>query len=128
MSKLSLGDRILDEIIKQGMVQVVPRAPGQDGDILVWNANAPEQLEAVALDYLQAYRRIRPGANDDGGLAVVVEALKLILPEGHGFILLTGPTGAAPSKKTWECTSSISRDSTVSMFRRLADSLEKAGG
>lgn len=42
---MSIGDKIIDEIIKQGMVKTDPQEP----TVLVWSSNAEEQLSAVVL-------------------------------------------------------------------------------
>lgn len=39
-----IGDQIISEIVKQGMV----RSDEEEPNVLIWKANAPEQLEAVA--------------------------------------------------------------------------------
>jgi len=47
----SPGERILDEIIKQGMVQVAhPPIPSGEAAVLVWSANAVDQLDALVRD------------------------------------------------------------------------------
>lgn len=40
---MNIGQQIIDEIIKQGMVRTDDAAPS----VLIWSANAAEQLEAV---------------------------------------------------------------------------------
>lgn len=42
-----LGDKILDEIIRQDMIQVEETIGDEDSAVLVWSGNAAEQLEAV---------------------------------------------------------------------------------
>lgn len=42
---MNIGQQILDEIIKQGMVTVAHCDP-ENGSVLVWNANTQDQLHA----------------------------------------------------------------------------------
>lgn len=52
---MNLGQTILDEIIKQGMVSVVH--PKIDETIVfVWSANAAEQIEAIVMNALKENR------------------------------------------------------------------------
>lgn len=47
---MSIGEQIIAEIVKQGMVQVVyPRedAETESASVWVWKANAAEQLDAL---------------------------------------------------------------------------------
>lgn len=51
-TRISIGQEILEEIVKQGMVRVAH--PEIDEPIVfVWNANAAEQIEAVVRDVLK---------------------------------------------------------------------------
>lgn len=49
----SIGEEILDEIIKQGMVRADDECP----NVLIWAANAHEQLEAVVQREIDAIYR-----------------------------------------------------------------------
>lgn len=42
----TIGHRILNEIIRQGMV----RTDSDDPTVLIWNGNAPEQLECLVIN------------------------------------------------------------------------------
>jgi len=46
-SKKTMGQRIVDEIIKGRMLHIV------DGNIFVWSANAYEQLDALIAEYIK---------------------------------------------------------------------------
>lgn len=46
-----LGQAVLDEIIKQGMVRAEFVNP--DGTIYIWNGNAAEQIGCRVLEFLQ---------------------------------------------------------------------------
>ena len=43
---MNIGERIIDEIIRQNMVTV----DGEESAVLVWNGNAPEQLESLIFE------------------------------------------------------------------------------
>lgn len=43
---MNIADKILNEIIKQGMVRADPQNPS----LLIWNANTQEQIEAVVAE------------------------------------------------------------------------------
>lgn len=49
---MSIGQEILEEIIKQGMVRVA-HPEINEPIVFVWNANAAEQIEAVVRDVLK---------------------------------------------------------------------------
>ena len=52
MKKTSLGERLINEIIKQGMFTLIePKLSESDNLIYCWAANAPEQLEAVVEEF-----------------------------------------------------------------------------
>lgn len=48
---MSVGQRIIEEICKQGMFRVSHPDPDA-AHVFVWNANAEEQLEAIVMDYI----------------------------------------------------------------------------
>lgn len=45
----TIGEKILDEIIKQGMVSPHPETP----NLLIWSANCAEQLDAVVANSIE---------------------------------------------------------------------------
>lgn len=48
LENLSPGDRILCEIIKQGMINIAyPRVPEGESAVFIWSANCVEQLDAL---------------------------------------------------------------------------------
>lgn len=53
---MSIGERIINEIIKQGMVNITAPDPAV-GHVITWNANACEQLTALVAEETQKLRR-----------------------------------------------------------------------
>lgn len=51
---MNIGSRIIEEIIKQGMVQVAEPDPGKD-HLFVWKANAADQLDALVAQHTNSY-------------------------------------------------------------------------
>lgn len=89
---MNLGQRILEEIIRQGMVRVVPREPGQESDILVWSANVEEQLEAVVQNHMARRDQQGRAVLDRDCLSFAGKTLSQLIPADHGFILMVMPT------------------------------------
>ena len=52
----SIGDKIIDEIIKQQMFKIAEPDPNQD-HIFVWASNAEEQLTAVIEKYYETKQK-----------------------------------------------------------------------
>lgn len=49
----SIGEKIIDAIIKQGMFRVAHPDPGET-HIFVWSSSAAEQLEALVADHIRS--------------------------------------------------------------------------
>lgn len=83
----SIGERIIDEIIKQGMISIShPEVTGPFR--AVWAANAAEQLDALVAQH-KPRTVLNPG--DAQYLVDAARAVELHLPDGHGFALFVLP-------------------------------------
>lgn len=69
---MSIGDDILSEIIKQGMVRI----DGPEAVVFVWNANAAEQLDALVGNRLETLGHVL-----NSTLEISEEAMKRDKPE-----------------------------------------------
>lgn len=113
---MSLGQRILEEIIRQGMVRVVPREPGQDGDILVWSANVEEQLEAVVQNHMASPDQQGRAVLDRDCLGFTARTLSQLIPAGHGFILMVMPTDGRPDGRL-SYVASVNRKDAIAALK-----------
>lgn len=56
ISKTPLGEAIINEIVKQGMVQVAhPPIPKDESIVFVWSANSADQLEATVRFWMKTH-------------------------------------------------------------------------
>ena len=113
---MSLGKRILEEIIRQGMVRVVPREPGQDGDILVWSANVEEQLKAVVQNHMTSRDQQGRAVVEWNALGFTARTLSQLVPANHGFILMVMPTDGRPDGRL-SYVSSVNRKDAIAALK-----------
>lgn len=51
---MSIGEQIITEIVKQGMVQVsYPKEDAENTAVFVWRQNAAEQLDALVAQHVK---------------------------------------------------------------------------
>ncbi len=54
----TIGERILSEIVKQGMVTVAhPKLSPEESIVFVWSANSAEQLDALVRNYISELKK-----------------------------------------------------------------------
>lgn len=51
---MTIGQKILDEIVKQPMFRTECPAHPEAGCLAIWNGNVAEQIEAVVIEAMQA--------------------------------------------------------------------------
>ena len=49
---MTLGEKVINEIIQQGMIQVAHPDPSEP-HVFAWSANSAEQIEAVVLNHIE---------------------------------------------------------------------------
>lgn len=113
---MRLGQRILEEIVRQRMVRLLPRDPGQNGDVYAWSSNTAEQLEAVVQNHMASPDQQGRAVLDRDALGFAAQTLSQLIPAGHGFILMVMPTDGHPEARL-SYVASIDRKSAIGVLK-----------